>query len=154
MSIDRADFEGLVEGDLAELLAGQVPEGLHLDYKRDLYGAADADKREALKDISAFANAAGGHLIIGMDEQNGVPVNIPGIAGTNPDEVVLRLEQLARTGLEPRIPGLRIRSVPLASGAVCFVVRVPRSWNPPHRVSAQNSNRYWIRNSRLRPVVA
>jgi hypothetical protein len=147
MSIDRADFEGLVEADLAELLAGQVPEGLHLDYKRDLYGATDADKREALKDISAFANAAGGHLIIGVDERNGVPVSIPGVAGINPDEIVLRLEQLARTGLEPRIPGLRIRAVALASGTVCFVVRVPRSWNPPHRVSAQNSNRYWIRNS-------
>ncbi|MEJ1938336.1 ATP-binding protein, partial [Nostoc sp. NIES-2111] len=120
MSIDRADFEGLVEADLAELLAGQVPEGLHLDYKRDLYGTADADKREVLKDISAFANAAGGHLIIGMDEQNGVPVSIPGIAGTNPDEIVLRLEQLARTGLEPRIPGLRVRAAQPASGAVGF----------------------------------
>jgi hypothetical protein len=147
MSIDRADFEGLVEADLAELLAGQVPEGLHIDYKRDLYGAADADKRETLKDISAFANAAGGHLIIGIEEQNGIPVSIPGIAGTNPDDVVLRLEQMARNGLEPRIPGLRMRAIPLASGAVCFVVRIPRSWNPPHRVSAQGANRYWIRNS-------
>ena len=147
MSIDRADFEGLVEADLAELLGGQVPEGLHIDYKRDLYGAADADRRETLKDISAFANAAGGHLIIGIDEQNGIPIGIPGVAGTNPDDVVLRLEQLARSGLEPRIPGLRIRAIPLANGATCFVVRIPRSWNPPHRVSAQNSNRYWIRNS-------
>ena len=147
MSIDRTDFEGLVEADLAELLAGPVPEGLHIDYKRDLYGAGDAEKRETLKDISAFANAGGGHLIIGIEEQNGVPVSIPGVADTNPDDAVLRLEQLARSGLEPRIPDLRIRAIPLANGASCFVVRIPRSWNPPHRVSAQNSNRYWIRNS-------
>jgi hypothetical protein len=147
MSVDRADFDSLVEADLSELLAGQVPEGLHVDYKRDLYGPSDADRREALKDISAFANSAGGHLIIGIDEQGGIPVTIPGVACTNPDDVVLRLEQLARAGIEPRIPGLRIRAIPLANGTSCFVVRIPRSWNPPHRVSAQNSNRYWIRNS-------
>jgi predicted HTH transcriptional regulator len=32
---------------------------------------ADADVREFLKDVSSFANTAGGHLIIGMDEAGG-----------------------------------------------------------------------------------
>jgi hypothetical protein len=147
LSIDRLDFDNLTENDLVELVVGQVPEGLRIDYKRDLYGNSDADKREALKDISGFANAFGGHLIIGMEEQNGLATAIPGVANVNPDDVVLRLEQIARTGLEPRIQGLRIRAVRLSTGAYCFVVRVPRSWQPPHRVSAQNSNRFWIRNS-------
>lgn len=147
MSIDRSDFDALNEDDLSELLAAPVPEGLQIDYKRDLYGNTDADKREALKDISAFANATGGHLIIGVEEQDGIPVSVVGITGINPDDVVLRLDQLARTGIEPRIQGLRVKAVALSSGAYCFVVRVPRSWHPPHRVSAHNSNRYWIRNS-------
>lgn len=147
MSIDRLDFENLSENDLSELVLGQVPEGLRIDYKRDLYGNADADKREALKDISGFANAHGGHLIIGMEEENGFASGIPGVANVNPDEVVLRFEQLARTGLEPRVQGLRVQTVRLSSGAYCFVLRIPRSWNPPHRVSAQNSNRFWVRNS-------
>lgn len=147
MPIDRPDFDAVTEGDLVELQAGQVPEGLRLDYKRDLYGNSDAERREALKDISAFANSAGGHLLIGVEEHDGLPVGIPGLAGANPDEAILRLDQMARTGIEPRIPGLRIRSVPLASGAFCIAVRVPRSWNPPHRVAAQNSNRFWVRNS-------
>lgn len=147
MPIDRLDFDNLSENDLTELVAGQVPEGLRLDYKRDLYGNTDSDKREALKDVSGFANAFGGHLITGVEEQNGVPIAIPGIANVNPDDIVLRLDQLVRTGLEPRIQGLRVRSVPLANGAHCFVLRIPRSWHPPHRVSAQNSNRFWIRNS-------
>lgn len=147
LSIDRLDFDNLSENDLAELIVGQVPEGLRIDYKRDIYGNSDADKREVLKDISGFANAFGGHLIVGMEEQNGLATGIPGVANVNPDDVVLRLEQLARTGLEPRIQGLRIRAVPLSSGAYCFVLRIPRSWHPPHRVSAQNSNRFWVRNS-------
>lgn len=147
MSIDRLDFENISENDLQELVLGQVPEGLRIDYKRDLYGNSDADKRETLKDISGFANAHGGHLIIGIEEESGLASGIPGVANVNPDDVVLRLEQLARTGLEPRIQGLRIRAVSLSTGAYCFVVRIPRSWHPPHRVSAQNSNRFWIRNS-------
>lgn len=147
MPIDRPDFDALSEADINELLNAQVPESLRIDYKRDLYGNSDADKREALKDISAFANAVGGHLVIGVDEHDGLPIAIPGLAGINTDDVVLRLDQLARTGIEPRIQGLRIKSVPLVSGASCIIVRIPRSWHPPHRVSAQNSNRYWIRNS-------
>jgi hypothetical protein len=147
MPIDRLDFDNLAETDLTELFVSQVPEGLRIDYKRELYGNADADKREALKDVSAFANAFGGHLIIGIEEQNGLPTGIPGVANINPDDVVLRLEQLVRTGVDPRIQGLRIRAVRLANGAYCFVLRIPRSWYPPHRVGAQNSNRFWIRNS-------
>jgi hypothetical protein len=36
MPIDRFDFDNLAEKDLNELLAGQVPEGLRIDYKREL----------------------------------------------------------------------------------------------------------------------
>ena len=147
MPIDRLDFDNIQENDLSELVAAQVPEGLRIDYKKDLYGNSDADKREALKDVSAFANAFGGHLIIGVEEQNGLPTAFSGVANVNPDEIVLRIDQLIRSGIEPRIQGLRVRAVPLANGAHCFVLRIPRSWHPPHRVSAQNSNRFWIRNS-------
>jgi hypothetical protein len=147
MPIDRLDFDNLSEADLAELVTMQVPEGLRLDYKCTRYGNTDADKREALKDISAFANAVGGHLILGIEEQNGLPTIMPGIANVNPDAEVLRLEQLMRTGIEPRIQGVRIRAIPLTNQAFCFVLRIPQSWYPPHRVSAHNSNRFWIRNS-------
>jgi Schlafen, AlbA_2 len=147
MSIARLDFDNLAEGDLVELVTGQVPEGLHLEYKRELYGNSDGDRKEYLKDVSAFANAFGGHLLIGVREEAGVAADIPGLATTNPDDVVLRLGQLARDGVEPRLQGLRVRAVPLANGMHCIVLRVARSWHPPHRVRAQSSNRFWTRNS-------
>ena len=147
MPVDRLDFEAIDERDINELVSAQVPEGLRWDFKRDMYGNADADKREALKDISSFANSSGGHLIIGVEEAGGLAIGVPGIAGVDPDEIVQRLDQLARGGLEPRIQGVRIKAVALDSGSHCFVVRVPKSWHAPHRVSAHNSNRYWLRNS-------
>jgi hypothetical protein len=59
MSIERADFDGISEADLTDLIQAGRPEGLTIEYKRDLYGNRHADKREALKDITSFANSAG-----------------------------------------------------------------------------------------------
>ena len=147
MSVERADFDSLAEQDLQELVDGQVPEGLRIDFKLTAYGNSDSDKRELLKDISAFANSHGGHLVLGMEENAGVATGLIGIMGLNPDAEILRMEQIARTGLEPRISGLRMKVVSLASANQVFVIRVPRSWNPPHRVTAQGSNRFYVRHS-------
>jgi hypothetical protein len=147
VSISRLNFDGVSESDLAELVIGQVPEGLHLDYKRDTYGTSDADKRELLKDVSAFANANGGHIIVGMDETEGVASNLCGIKTADIDVEVSRLDQIIRTGIEPRIPGCRLRAIPLSSQSHAIVIRIPRSWRLPHRVCSQNSNRFFIRNS-------
>jgi hypothetical protein len=147
MPICRTDFEAVSESDLADLITGQTPEGLHLDYKRDTYGSSDSDKRELLKDVSAFANANGGHIVIGMDEAEAVATNLCGVRPADIDVEVSRLEQIIRTGIEPRIPGCRLRSIPLNSKSHAIVIRIPRSWRLPHRISAQNSNRFFIRNS-------
>jgi Putative DNA-binding domain len=147
MSIGRMNFDDISEADLNDLIQAGVPEGLVIDYKRDPYGSSDADKKEALKDITSFANSAGGHLIIGMEETNGVPTGLTGLPGVDPDALVNRLESLVRDGVEPRTVGVRMRAVGLKDGGVTLVIRVPRSWNPPHRVSSAGTNRFYVRNS-------
>ncbi len=74
MSILRAAFDSISESDIDQLVSDGIREGLLIEYKRDMYGNADADKREFLKDLSSFANSSGGHLLIGVDEAQGVPV--------------------------------------------------------------------------------
>lgn len=147
MSIERADFDAVSERDLQELVDGQVPEGLRIEYKAGTYGNADSEKREFLKDLSVLANSQGGHLVLGIEETSGVATTIVGIGETDVDAELLRLEQVARSGLEPRIPGLRIRPIQLENGKQVLVLRVPRSWDPPHRVVAQGSNRFYLRHS-------
>ncbi|MDD2766035.1 MAG: ATP-binding protein [Opitutaceae bacterium] len=142
MSISRP-IDSIAESDLVALIDGAIPESTTLDFKRVTYGKADADKREFLADISAFANTLGGDLIIGLDEAGGVATAIVPFTG-NADNESRRLEDMARTGLEPRLTSLRIRAVPVSGGAV-FVIRVPRSFSAPHRVIAQNSNRFFAR---------
>lgn len=147
MAIDRLNFDTVSEGDLDELIAAGTPEGLAIEYKRDAYGNSDADKSEALKDISALANSAGGTIVIGMEADRGIATRLTGLPSINADAEVLRLESMAQNGIEPRIIGIRIRQIPLSRGGSAIILRVPQSWNPPHRVSARGSNRYFLRNS-------
>ena len=147
MSIDRGDFDAVSEPDLHELVTAQVPEGLRVEYKLETYGNTDSEKREFLKDISALANSQGGHLILGMEETAGVATAVVGLGATDADAELLRVEQIARGGLEPRISGLRLKAIPLTAGGHAILLRVPRSWNPPHRVVAQGSNRFFVRHS-------
>ena len=146
MSILRAAFDSISESDIDQLVSDGIREGLLIEYKRDMYGNADADKREFLKDLSSFANSSGGHLLIGVDEAQGVPVAKAGDM-QDADAALQRLENILRTGLEPRVVGIRMRAIPLDGGGHVFVVRVPKSWNPPHRVTLQGVNRFYTRSS-------
>jgi hypothetical protein len=147
MSIDRIDFDQIAEADLVSLIDTGVREGMTIDYKVATYGNADADVREFLKDISSFANTAGGHLIIGMREAEGVATELVPLVGLDPDGEVRRLENRMRDGITPRILGIRTKAVSLSTGGFAVIIRIPRSWNPPHQVSAKNTNRFFVRNS-------
>jgi hypothetical protein len=146
MALSNLAFESLSEDDLKEQISTGVPEGVLVDYKRDMYGRGDADAKEFLKDVSSFANTAGGHLIIGLDETAGIPTGIAALNGDT-DQDLQRLENLARDGIEPRIAGLRVKAVSVTGGGYVIVLRIPKSWNPPHRVNARNTNRIFGRNS-------
>jgi len=146
MGITKPNFERITESDLTELRESQIAEGLLIEYKRDAYGRSDDGKREILKDVSSFANTAGGHIVIGMAETGGLPTDLVGL-DIDFDAEVQRLENLFRDCLEPRIIGLRMRPVPLANGRCALIIRVPKSWNPPHAVSFKGSRRYYARNS-------
>ena len=146
MPITRTDVEVITEADLQELLDNEVGEGILLDYKLDVYGSSDADKKEFLKDGSSFANTGGGHILIGIEEDGGLPTNIVGIAG-DLDAEMLRLETLLRDRLEPRILGIRMVAVPLMNGRRVLIIRVPKSWSRPHAVLQNKSRLIFARNS-------
>lgn len=146
MSIERGDFDAIGETDLRELIEAEVQEGLRIDFKRAEYGGSDADKKELLKDVSAFANSHGGHLVLGVEETEGVATTVVGL-DIDTDHEIRRMESILRSGLEPPVAGLRIRPILLESGRSVLLLRIPRSWNPPHRVVAKGENRFYARNS-------
>ena len=127
MALHDKGFEDVNETDLLELVAGQVQEGRGLDYKVPLTGKSDSEKREFRCDITSFANATGGHLLFGVDEKGGLAVSVPCLAGINIDAEIQRLDSLAQTAIEPRIPGVRFRAISLTNGNVVVLAVIPPS---------------------------
>jgi Putative DNA-binding domain len=146
MSLTNVDLERISEADLEALRENQVAEGILIDYKRDLYGSSDDDKREILKDISSFANTAGGHIVLGMQEAGGLPTHLLGVAG-DLDAEMRRMENLLRDRMEPRLVGVRMQPVRLENGRRALVIRIPKSWNPPHAALHRQSRLFFARNS-------
>jgi len=145
MTLRHLPLEAIEQSDLLRLIEQNVPEKRDIDYKRDVYGRRDSDLTEFLADISSFANTAGGEIIVGMSEEAGMPTEIVPLP-IDPDAEVLRLEESARTGLQPRIAGFAVRAVPVSGGHV-LVIRIPKSYNVPHRVLRQGSLRFWARST-------
>ncbi|WP_152977508.1 hypothetical protein [Bradyrhizobium pachyrhizi] len=73
-----------------------------------------------------------------MDAQSGVPTAFAPLQ-LDADAEILRLENAARSGLQPRIFGFAAHAVPIAAGGSALVFRVPRSYNQPHRIVRQGS---------------
>lgn len=140
-------LEGIQFADIDRLVREKRPEGKTLDYKRDTYGGSDNDKKELLKDVSSFANTQGGDIMVGIDENNGVPIAMPGIAICDLEREKLRLEGIIRDGLEPRVE-LAIHSVATPSSTFILVIRVKESSLFPHRVVFHGKfGEFWARTS-------
>lgn len=149
MYLTSSQLLEMTEAKLLEFLAHEIPEGTHLDYKISLSAKSEKEsKREFLKDISGFANASGGHLVIGVKE--------PGHGVNTEDRLVgieegpahaASLERLASTSIEPRIPGLAIFPVQIENGKHCLIVHIPPSLGRPHMVSHDGHRSFYIRHT-------
>jgi hypothetical protein len=91
----------------------------------------DGKKRELSKDVSAFANSAGGTLIYGIVEDQETHVASDLDDGFDPTEISKEwLEQVINSNIQPRLSGVMIRAVDLIThrpGNVAYVVTVPKS---------------------------
>ena len=148
MALLHIPLEQIDETHLKRLIGGGVAESRDIEYKRESYGDSDGDRAEWLADVSSFANTAGGDLILGMNAKDGIPTAITPLT-LDIDAEILRLEQIARANLQPRIPHIEFRRVAIAAGGAVLVVRVQRSFNPPHRIvrNGKGQNRFWARSS-------
>lgn len=131
------------ESDLQRLIDDDVQESLTLDYKRSdaLSKSDDKKKIEITKDVSAFANSAGGRIIYGIVEKGHHPTEID--AGSDPKAITREWLEQVVNGIQPRIHGVVIKPIPLANRNNAFVVDIPMTQaGGPHQASDQ---RYYRR---------
>jgi len=139
----------ITEDDLQELIDDSVSENITLEYKQSLPGNSDADKKEFLADISSFSNASGGNLVYGIteDREKGIPKKLEGLIVENTDKEITRLENMIRDGIKPRISGIVIQPIKVLKSKVALFIRIPRSWNSPHRVIFKGHDKFYTRNN-------
>jgi hypothetical protein len=139
----------ITENDLQELIDNSVSEKKTLEYKQSLPGNSDADKKEFLADISSFSNASGGDLIYGIteDRNKGIPKKLEGLTIENADQVITRLENMIRDGIKPRISGIDIQAIKVLKTKIALLIRIPKSWNSPHRVTFKGHEKFYTRST-------
>ena len=144
-----ADFLSISQSDLEALISCQEEEGAHLEFKRDIpQNWGGSEKHEFAADASAFSNSGGGDLIFGIDQdaQGRASALVP-LALDNADQTAIRLQDILLSQTEPRLPGTRIRAIPVSVGGIAghvVVVRIPPSWQAPHRV--KTNQHFFIRD--------
>jgi predicted HTH transcriptional regulator len=140
------------EAELLRLIADGIPEGTDLEYKslEALQYASDPERKkrvifEISKDVSSMANAAGGHIIYGIREEEHLPRQLQqGFASSEGKHEWL--ENIIGSSIKPKITDLRILRVPLSTsspGNEVLVAYVPRSLTG-HQT---NDGRYYQRQN-------
>jgi len=149
------------EDKLLRLIKDKTEESLTLEYKRcgsllQKPGKNNRDKEmtELSKDVSSFANAAGGTIIYGVIEEKEKPHRAEKLDdGFDPQEVSKEwLEDITTSRIQRKIDGVMIYSVPLNSThprRYAYVIRVPES-STVHQ--AHDKRYYRRRNFKAEPM--
>ena len=155
----------LTAQDICGLIANQIQEGEHVEFKEGLSSSGNAgqttapiritndDKTKILKEIVAFANGYGGRLFIGIKEDGGDP---PVAATVKPladcANLADRLERACADLIDP--PMLRFYVAGIATekdGSGVVVFDAPRSTRSPH-MSNRDHRAYRRRGSESVPI--
>jgi hypothetical protein len=156
--VEFSMFDVLINGGEAairDLLGKQ--ETLSLEFKSSdsrepifENGLLNTSGRKILaKELSAFANSAGGVIIFGVDCRNidGVDQaeNLTPIANINRAETSIR--DASSDLLQPRHDAIRVAAIPVSTNPTegFIVVDVPRSERRPHRSEAKSQKEYFKR---------
>ncbi len=136
------DFDAIEKSHLQQLVDNEVPENGHLEFKREIPLSTKDQKREFLADVCAFANATGGLILIGIEEQGSKASEVLGVQTDDPEDELLRYQNLLRDGLEPNLSDVRLRHILLDSGNYVFAIQILPSWLMPHRIKFSKDGRF------------
>jgi len=123
----------------------KIGENSNLEYKSQLNIDNGDLKKEFLEDISAFANSNGGHILFGIKEDKGVPVEICGIEIKDLDEFKLKLQNIINSSIKPTID-FSIGIIPVTDSLYVLIIQIYESFIGPHGVQ---SNGHYKFNRRI-----
>ena len=148
--LDNRPLSEQYYADVRALLHQRIGENLTLDYKRELSTKSDRDRAELCKDISALANALGGMILYGVDEDS--TDRAPQVPPSGTARMVGRqsveewASQVLRSGVQPPLDfEMETFDYGGAPDSCVLVVRTNASPSAPHMVTLKADNRYYGR---------
>ena len=133
------------EDDIKALIRDCIEENARLEYKRKIDLSRNG-RKEACRDISAFANSQGGIIIYGIEEETqkelgSIPKDIKPLTDASIKETI---ENVLLNGISPPI-NFWIHTIEV-SGGFCLAIQIPQSLST-HMVTLGHDNRYYIRRN-------
>lgn len=154
MSLRGKRIAEITRADIRNLVVSRVAEDLFQEFKREiLHPAKPADKLNEEKgdlvaDFVAFANAQGGHLIVGIDQDEaGRAHELVTMPGDSARSLGSSLRDLAISHIRPPIALLEVQPVQLDGAGKEWVViaAIPEGQDKPHMSTYNDGSRFVIR---------
>lgn len=149
MPLSRRPLDELTLDDLQLLKDTQAPECDRIDYKEKLPSGGGWDG--ALADVTSFANARGGYLLYGAQEEKGCPVGFPGIDPSEIENFQNALADKLGRCCDPPLRAPQTKRVSVDGDRVVLVLHILQSFKRPHLVKfnkdGARDGRFYSRDS-------
>ena len=152
----------LSPADVHELIDQRAPEDIFLEFRREILDKRKPQKKlhedeeDWIAYLVAFANAQGGHVIIGLeaDAQERASRLRP-MAGDQAGELATRLRDLAIAHIKPPIQ-LEIARFRMTEEDWLVIARIPESQDKPHMYTyrEKGQTRFTIRDGSTKRAMA
>lgn len=143
MIFDNRPISEIKDQDLIALIGNQE-ENLWIDFKKRHYEGYRTDgekyKREICKDVTAMANAEGGHILLGVDEENKIAQRFVDIPDT--ERKAESIYNTCHQHIVPRIAKLEVKPHKLRLQDKAYnliIIYIPFSENRPHGFNSRGT---------------
>jgi len=147
------NYRNLEFEDIERLVSNKISENRTLEYKREINIDKGEERKEFLYDITSFVNSEGGLIIFGISEQKdekgnntGLPEEICGIQIDNFDKLILKIEDLLKSSIEPNISNIVIKPLEKANKKI-LAIGLQKTMGLPRMVTYNSTNKFYRRRN-------
>jgi predicted HTH transcriptional regulator len=137
----------LILKDLEDLVTiRKERESLNLEYKKEINNSSNG-KKEFLKDVTGFANGGGGYLLLGIDEEDGLPLGIPGVSKTiGKQKIDEWINNVLISNVVPKL-NYDLKVLENKNNNLVIIMYISESYKKPHMVTFESKNCYYVRHN-------